>query len=91
MSYTSYLASVAGRGSEPRVAIDTTNMSSAETTVIGTRPPEEARVMRVRNTLCVEEVEASEPCFAEPPETDVTRLGEARPLGFDGRGDLPAL
>src|SRR4029079_7516621 len=36
MSYTSYLASVVGRGSDCRVAIDTTIMRSAETTVIGT-------------------------------------------------------
>ena len=59
--------------------------------VIGMRPPEEARVLRIRNTLMVEEVEASEACFEEPPATDVTPLGEARPLAFDERGDLPPL
>src|SRR5688572_21346994 len=36
MIYTSYFASVAGAGSERAVARDTTNISSAETTVIGT-------------------------------------------------------
>jgi lactate racemase-like protein len=65
--------------------------TDAALAIIGTRPPEEARVLRIRNTLQVEEVEASEPCFAAPPRTDVTRLGEARPLEFDGRGDLPPL
>ncbi|HVS37975.1 MAG TPA: lactate racemase domain-containing protein [Gemmataceae bacterium] len=59
--------------------------------IIGTRPPEEARVLHIRNTLHVEEVEASEPCFAEPAATDVTRLGEARPLAFDEHGDLPPI
>jgi len=57
----------------------------------GTRRPEEARVLRVRNTLDLEEVEASEPCFAEPPCTDVTRLGAAHPLRFDERGNLPPM
>ncbi len=59
--------------------------------IIGTRPPEEARVLHIRNTLQVEEVEASEACFEEPPGTDVTRLGAALPLTFDERGDLPPL
>ena len=57
----------------------------------GTRRPEEAHVLRVRNTLDLEEIEASEPCFAEPPRTDVTRLGAAEPLRFDERGDLPSM
>ncbi len=57
----------------------------------GTRPPEEARVLRIHNTLQVEEVEASEACFAEPPATDATRLDEARPLAFDERGNLAPL
>ena len=32
--------------------------------IVGTRRPEEARVMRIRNTLCVEELEISEACLA---------------------------
>jgi hypothetical protein len=56
--------------------------------VIGTRPPEEARILHIRNTLHVEEVEASEPCFQEPPATEARRLGEVRPLTFDERGDM---
>ena len=57
--------------------------------IIGTRPPEEARVLHIRNTLQLEEVEASEACFEAPPQTDVTRLGSARPLRFDEQGNLP--
>ena len=59
--------------------------------VNGTRTAEEARILRIRNTLSVEEVEASEPCFAEPPRTDVTQEGEARPLALDAGGNLPPL
>ena len=59
--------------------------------ILGTRPPEEARILRIRHTLDLEEVEASEPCFAEPPRTEVERLGAAGPLRFDERGHLPAM
>ena len=59
--------------------------------IIGTRPPEEARILRIHNTLDLEEVEASEPCFTAPPRTDISPLGAARPLEFDARGNLPPL
>src|SRR6202043_445539 len=48
--------------------------------IIGTRPQEGARILHIRNTLQVEEVEASDPCFDEPAGTDVSRLGEPQPL-----------
>src|SRR5215468_5642882 len=32
--------------------------------IVGMRRPEEARVMRIRNTLCLEELEISEACLA---------------------------
>lgn len=57
--------------------------------IIGARKPEEARVLHIRNTLQVEEMEASEPCFEQPPRTEITRLEGARPLAFNERGDLP--
>ena len=57
--------------------------------IIGTRPPEEARILHIRNTLDLEEVEASEPCFAETPRTDVSRIGESAQLRFDERSNLP--
>ena len=57
----------------------------------GTRPPEEARILHIRNTLDLEEVEASEPCFAAPPRTEVSRVGAVRPLVFDESGNLPGL
>jgi hypothetical protein len=58
--------------------------------IAGTRRPEEARVMRVRNTLCLEEVEVSESCLGEPSrQTEFVPLGPSRELTFDGAGNLP--
>ncbi|HXG11252.1 MAG TPA: lactate racemase domain-containing protein [Gemmataceae bacterium] len=58
--------------------------------IIGTRPPEEARVLRIRNTLCLEEVEMSEPCLVMASgRSDLTPLGPPRPLTFDAAGNLP--
>jgi hypothetical protein len=46
--------------------------------IIGSRLPEQARVMRIRNTLAVEEVEVSEACFdTGPPQTEHERIGAA--------------
>jgi Lactate racemase N-terminal domain len=59
--------------------------------IIGTRPLREARILRIRNTLDLEEVEASEPCFAAPPRTDVSPIGTAHLLEFDEQGNLPPL
>jgi hypothetical protein len=57
----------------------------------GTRPPQDARILRIRNTLDLEEIEASEPCFAESPRTELARLGAVQPLAFDEQGNVPPL
>lgn len=59
--------------------------------IIGQRGPEEARVLRIRNTLSVDELEVSEACLAEPAQTKFTPAGPPRPLTFDAAGNLPAL
>ncbi len=57
--------------------------------IAGTRRPEEARVMHIRNTLCLEELEVSESCLAEPSrQTEFVALGPARALTFDADGNL---
>jgi hypothetical protein len=57
--------------------------------IIGTRRPEEARVMRIRNTLCLEEVAVSEPCLAGPRgDTPFSLVGAAHELAFDPAGNL---
>jgi hypothetical protein len=60
--------------------------------IIGTRSPEEARVLHVRNTLKVEEVEVSEACLAEPRgPVEFSVLGSPRPMAFDAAGNLEAI
>src|SRR5258708_9871005 len=57
--------------------------------IIGTRRPEQARILRVRNTLALEELDVSEPCLSEPRRTAFTPVGPARPLALDADGHLP--
>jgi hypothetical protein len=57
--------------------------------IIGRREPEEARVMHIRNTLKVEELEVSEACLATPAQTGELRVIRGpRPLEFDAAGNL---
>jgi hypothetical protein len=60
--------------------------------ILGTRKAEDSRILRIRNTLSLEEIEASEPCLAEPRgSVPFTTVGEARPVAFDASGNLPPL
>ncbi len=60
--------------------------------IIGTREAQDARVMRIRNTLCLEELEISEPCLDERERaTAFEPVGAARPLSVDVAGSLPVL
>ena len=60
--------------------------------IIGTRKPEEARVLRIRNTLHLEEVEVSEPCLdVREGRTEFTPIEAARPVALDAQGNLPPL
>jgi hypothetical protein len=56
--------------------------------IIGTRSPAEGRVMHIRNTLKVEEMEASEACLNEPAQTPFTLIGRPSPIEFDAAGNL---
>ena len=59
---------------------------------IGLLPPERARVVRIRNTLRLREVDVSEACRAELAErTDVELVDPLRPLAFDEGGNLRPL
>jgi hypothetical protein len=59
--------------------------------IIGNRRPEKARVMRIRNTLCLEEVEVSEACLEEErPATEFKVLNSPQSLTFDAGGNLKA-
>jgi hypothetical protein len=57
--------------------------------IIGTRSPEQARIMHIRNTLKVDEVEVSEPCLAEPRgPVEFSIVGGPKPIAFDAEGNL---
>ena len=64
-----------------RAAID------AALSTVGLAPPEQARIVRIKNTLRVAELDVSETCSAELRDVDV--LGAPRPLVFDADGNLP--
>ena len=56
---------------------------------IGLMPPEKARVVRIKNTLLLSEIEASEALLPEiAGRADLTRLNEPAPLAFDAAGRL---
>ena len=58
---------------------------------IGLDPPARARIVRIRNTLQLGEVEVSEPCRVELLQrSDVQVLEPAHELGFDSGGNLLA-
>ena len=68
-----------------------TDRDAVETALscIGLTPPEEARVVRIKNTLMLGEIEVSEaflPELARRPE--LTRLRDPAPLAFDVAGRL---
>jgi hypothetical protein len=57
--------------------------------IIGTRSPEQARLLHIRNTLHLDELDASEAVLASPSsQTRFTPLGHARALSFDTAGNL---
>lgn len=60
--------------------------------IIGTRAPEQARILRIHNSMHLEEVDVSEPCLDDSErQTEFTPIASPRPLAFDASGNLPAL
>jgi hypothetical protein len=60
----------------------------AALSIQGTREPQEARIVHIRNTLHLEDVEISEPCLREPQATAFSVLDQPYRLTFDAKGDL---
>ena len=59
---------------------------------VGLTPPEKSRIIRIKNTLLVDEVEVSEAYQEEfPKRKDLEILGGPKPMVFDSQGNLPAL
>lgn len=59
--------------------------------IIGTRAAAEARVLRIRNTMLLEEMDISEPCLAEAALTTFDVLGPAPSPYLDAQGHLAPL
>ncbi|MFO0968807.1 MAG: hypothetical protein U0793_24900 [Gemmataceae bacterium] len=60
--------------------------------ILGTRPAEKARVIHIKNTLCLEEVEISEPCLAElAKKTQFEVVRGPYDLTFDAAGNIASI
>jgi hypothetical protein len=60
--------------------------------ILGTRAPQDARILHIRNTLAVEEVEVSEPCLEQADrQTDFTVESRPYEVTFDAQGNLAGL
>jgi hypothetical protein len=60
--------------------------------IIGTRNPDQARVMHIKNTLMLAEVEVSEACLKDlKPRTDFDVLKGPYELAFDAQGNMTAV
>lgn len=58
--------------------------------IIGTRTPEEGRVLHIQDTLHLDELEVSEALLeAADRQTEFEVLGAGRPMRFDAAGNLP--
>jgi hypothetical protein len=68
-----------------------TDREAVETALscIGLTPPDKARVIRIKNTLMLGEIEVSEAYAAEiAKRPDLTPIGDATPLPFDAAGRI---
>jgi hypothetical protein len=64
----------------------------AALSILGTRSPHEARIMHIRNTLAMENVEVSEPCLQDVDrQTEFTIESGPYELAFDADGNLASV
>jgi hypothetical protein len=56
--------------------------------IIGQREAHDARILHIRNTLDLEEVQVSEPCLSEPAQTQYAPVSGAAAPCFDRAGNL---
>jgi Lactate racemase N-terminal domain len=60
--------------------------------IIGMREPNDARILHIRNTLQVEEMEISEPCLGESERaTEFQVVGEPKAFQFDEAGNISGI
>ena len=90
-TYVNALTACSPRGPKLPPVLDTTREAiGVALSCLGLERPEEARVVRIKNTLRLAEVEVSE-AFAKElaGRDDLAVLGEAAPMAFDAGGSLP--
>ena len=90
-TYVNALTACSPRGPKLPPVLDTTREAiGVALSCLGLERPEEARVVRIKNTLRLAEVEVSE-AFAKElaGRDDLAVLGEAAPMTFDAGGSLP--
>jgi hypothetical protein len=90
-TYINALTACSTRGPKLPPVLDTTRDAIATAlSCLGLDRVEAARMVRIRNTLHLAEVEVSEALLAEVAgRPDLTLLGEPAPLAFDADGALP--
>jgi hypothetical protein len=57
---------------------------------VGETPPEQVRLVRIKNTLHLEELEISEALLPDATKAGLTVVRGPQPLAFDGTGRLRA-
>ena len=87
------LTACAPNGARLPLAFDSDREAVASAlSCIGLTPPEQARVIRVKNTLVLGEIECSEAFLPEIAQrSDLEVIGVPRPLGFDAGGQIVPL
>jgi hypothetical protein len=62
--------------------------TEAVETAVGAAAPDRVRLVRIKNTLHVDELDISEALLAEAQRAGLTLLGPAAPMAFDGTGRI---
>jgi hypothetical protein len=90
-TYVNALTACSPRGPKLPPVLDTTREAiGVALSCLGLECPEDARVVRIKNTLRLAEVEVSEAFAKEMAgRTDLAVLGEPAPMAFDAGGSLP--
>ncbi|MGH7265806.1 MAG: hypothetical protein ACREMB_13295 [Candidatus Rokuibacteriota bacterium] len=90
-TYVNALTACSPRGAKlPAVLPTARDAIGVALECLGLERIEDARVVRIRNTLRLAEVEVSEALLPElEKRADLTRLGDPAPLAFDEAGALP--
>ena len=90
-TYINCLTACAPDGARLPPVLDTARDAiAAALSCLGLERPEDARVVRIKNTLRLAEVDVSEPCLAEVAKRDhLARVTDPAPLAFAPDGALP--